>query len=93
LGRAACRRSASEPAPFFRGLLVERLALSGAAGPFAAASHLIDGCPSPLLGFGLVDASAPIAFFNMFRLPFLLLSVFRFVSARHDELLSLTKAD
>ncbi len=63
-------------ASFFRRLLVERFALTRTTRPFSAASHLIDRRPAPLLGFGLVDTSAPIALFNMLGLPLLLLGVF-----------------
>jgi hypothetical protein len=50
-------------------------------------SHLVDRGPSTTFGF-LVRGSAPlVALFDVFGLPLLLIRVFGFVAARHDDFL------
>src|SRR5512144_912259 len=90
LGRTRTRRrgatgsgaSAQTPA-FARGGVADFLAATGAA-LLAAAGLLVDRRPGAPLGFIRRDAALLVAFLDVLRLAFLLVSVTRFVAAGHD---------
>ena len=80
--RPCSSSGAAEPPALPRRSLIDRFAAARAR-ILPAAGHLVDCRPGPPLRFLLADAALFITFFDMFRLAFLLLRVFRFVTSRH----------